>query len=102
MQKPEQTSYLDPSYKKTSHGHHKIGGVQFNSYHTGILSYSIISSDGQIIIWSPNSRRDGAPTYLASIIGHGKVMGRGDSPKRFRSEQAACKEAAKIYRRQKD
>lgn len=91
-------TFLDPSYRKTSHGHRKIDGVQFYSYHTGIMSYARISADGQIMVWSGNTHRDGAATYFANVIGHGTVKGRGDSQKRFRSEDAACRGALKILK----
>ena len=89
-------TFLDPSYKKTSHGHRKIEGVQFNSYQVGIMSYAKISEDGQIIVWSPNSRRDGASRYAARIVGHGEIMNASGNPKRFNSEEAACAAAVKI------
>lgn len=96
MNRPKQDSFLDPSYKRTQTGHRKIDGVQFYSYHTGILSYAEISADGQIMVWCGNTHRDGAATYFANVIGHGEVKGRGGSRKRFRSEDAACREAVKM------
>lgn len=97
MPKPKQDSYLDPSYTRTQTGA-KIDGVQFSSYHTGVMSYARISDDGQIMVWTANVHRDGAPTYLASVIGHGQIKGRGGNPKRFKSEDAACREAVQIAR----
>lgn len=100
--RPKQDLYIDPSYRRTSHGHRKIDGVQFVSYHTGIMRYAKISEGGQIMVWSGNTHRDGAPTYFASVIDHGPVKNESGNPKRFRSEDAACRAAVKIWRSMPD
>jgi hypothetical protein len=100
--KPEQDSFIDPSYKRTSHGHRVIDGVAFVSYHTGVMSYAKIGADGKIMVWSGNTHRAGPPTYFANVIGHGPLKGRGNTQKRFRSEDAACRAAVKIWREMSD
>jgi hypothetical protein len=89
-------TFIDPSYRRTSRGHRVIDGVQFDSYHTGIMSYASIGADGKIMVWSGNTHRAGSPTYFASVIGHGAVKNPSGNRKRFRSEDAACRAAVKI------
>lgn len=98
MKKPDQTTFLDPSYRRTSSGHRQIDGVQFDSYSVGILTYARISEDGRIMVWTVNAHRSGEPTYFAKVAGHGFIKGRGGSTKRFRSEEAACRAGVKLLR----
>ena len=101
MKEPKQTTFLDPSYRRTSGGHRLIGGVQFHSYSVGILSYAMISEGGQIMVWTVNAHRSGAPTYFAKVIGHGFIKGRGGSNRRFRSEDAALAAGVKVCKETK-
>lgn len=98
MKSEQLATFIDPSYRRTSHGHRKIDGVQFNSYRTGILSYAHISSDGQIMVRTANAHRDGAPTYSANVIGHGYIKSNSGRPKRFRSEEAAYRAGVKVWK----
>jgi len=101
MKKAEPATFIEPSYERTRTGP-KINGVQFYSYHTGIMSYAEISEDGQIMVRMANAHRDGAPTYFADVIGHGQIKGRGSQRKRFRSEQAALRAGVKTWREMND
>jgi hypothetical protein len=94
----KQTTFLDPSYERTRSGHRKIDGVQFNSYHTGIMSYAMISSNGMIIVWESNARRHGARRYNAKLIDYGYVKAPSGEPKRFHTEEAAMRAAVKIIK----
>lgn len=91
ISKPKQDSFIDPSYSKTSHGHRKLDGVQFYSYHVGIMAYARISADGKIMVRTANAHRDGAATYFAAVVGHGYLKSPSGKSKRFRSEDAACR-----------
>jgi hypothetical protein len=94
---PDDT-FIDSSFKRTGVAGRKYDGVQFYAYHTGILTYARISEDGQAKVWMANAHREGAPTYFASVIGHGQLKGRGGNVKRFRSEEAACRAAIKVVK----
>jgi hypothetical protein len=97
LKKPKQDSFLDPSYKKTTSGHKKFDGVQFHSYHVGVLTYAQISADGKIMVRTVNAHRHGAARYVAAVIGHGTITTNGNS-KRFHSEDAACRAGVKVLK----
>lgn len=91
----DETTFVRPGYRRTGAGHKPIDGVQFHSYSTGVLRYARISDDGRIMT-TANHRSD---TYEARVIGHGPVIGAGGKPKRFRSQDAAAREAIKVWRK---
>lgn len=91
----DKTTYIEPGYRRTNAVHKPVDGVQFFSYHTGILRYARISEDGQIITSSHGWRRS---TYGASVIGHGALQRAGKAI-RFRTEEGAAKAAIKVWRK---
>lgn len=92
----EKTTFIQPGYRRTSAGHKPIDGVQFHSYHTGILRYARISEDGQIM----TAAHHRASTYEAAVIGHGYLRGPdGKKTKRFRTQDAAALAAIKVWRK---
>jgi hypothetical protein len=97
MKKPLET-FIDPSYRRTSAGHHKIDGVQFHSYSTGVLQYANISEDGQIMVRCVNTQRNGAPRYSVDVVGRETIKSPSGKPKRFNSEAAACSAGVQLWR----
>ncbi len=92
------TTFIKPEYRRTSAGHKPIDGVQFYSYSVGINRYARISEDGQIMIRATF----GLSTYIAHVIGCGPLCGISGKPKRYRSQDAAAREAIKIWRKMRE
>lgn len=98
MPKPERPSFIEPSYRRTTRSKY-IDGVQFHTYHIGIMAYVMISEDGQIKVWkNENSREGRLPWHFAAVIGHGGIKNDSGNPKQFRTEDAACRAAVQIWR----
>lgn len=91
----DETTHIEPGYRRTSAGHKPIDGVQFYSYSVGINRYARVSEDGQIETRSTFS----LSTYTANVIGHGYLKGPGGKTKKFRSQDAAAREAIKVWRK---
>jgi hypothetical protein len=89
---PPTGSFIRDEYRRTSHGHAPIDGMQFHSYKTGIQRYAWISEDGKIKV-----ARAGA-MYHAEVIDHGGVLNASGKTKFFRTQEAAAREAVKIRR----
>lgn len=91
-----ETTFIRPEYQRTKAVHKLVCGVQFFSYHTGILRYAQISEDGQILISDNGYHRS---TYGASIIGHGQLKNEKTSKAiRFHTQQAATVAAVKKWK----
>ena len=97
----QRTTFVEPTYRRTSVAG-KFSGVQFYTYHTGFMTTAWIGDDGRIKVWCGNEHRierlSYKPTYFASVIGHGEVMGERGTVKRFRSPAGACREAVAAYK----
>lgn len=90
----DRTTYLDPTYRRTSRGHKTVDGVLFNSYRVGQLRYALISEDGQIRV----GRRYSKTTYEAFVIGVGELRTPSGRLRSFRSEDAALSAALAAFR----
>lgn len=87
------------TFTEAAHLNHKpIDGVQFFSYSIGILRYAQISEDGQIM----TGRNYNRVTYYASVIGHGTLKGPSGKDKNFQTEEAATREAIKVWRKMQE
>lgn len=92
----DETTYIRPHYRRTRADHKPIDGVQFYSYSVGILRYARIIEDGQIMTLGASARLN---SYRGYVIGHGVIRGSGGKEKRFQSQDAAAREAIKIWRK---
>ena len=94
--KPRET-YIEAGYRPTSGGHKSIDGVRFISHRIGIMQSARISEDGQIM----TQPRRNFGSYMAAVIGVGTLKNKAGNIKRFRTEDAAAREAVKVWRRLK-
>lgn len=74
----------------TSAGHHKVLGLQFNSYSVGVLRYAMMTIDGRG--WVQQTRA-GRNADHAKVDGK-YLKGSGGKPKRFRTKESAMRAAA--------
>jgi hypothetical protein len=81
-------TFIESSHRPTSI-RRTVDGVTFTSYSTP-NGYVRISDDGQIKIVL-----DGVG-YAAEVMGHGWIKAPSGNPKRFLSDQAACREAIQL------
>ena len=77
-------SYHRPSYKRTSRKPVTVEGVTFESWTTGVLNYSMITTDGRGHV----SRNYNRSTYSAGV--DGRNLGN-----RFRTEEGAMRAVAR-------